>query len=130
MVATLRRFRSIDELVRVVALRRDEVNGAGGDRRAQQLGFDRRSALWQAERAVRPAGELFEGTEETGDRQPADGNRQTEATADGPGKAQRQKRERQNELRQPAAGSRQTENSANHRPPAAGPTRLPRRSSR
>ena len=35
-------------------------DGARRDRRAQQLGMDRRSALWQAERAVRPSGELFE----------------------------------------------------------------------
>ena len=74
MVATLRRFRSIDELVRVVALRRDEVNALAEIGALNSFGFDRRSALWQAERAVRPAGELFEGTEETG-------NRQTQAAA-------------------------------------------------
>ncbi len=66
IVATLRRFRSIDELVRVVALRRDEVNALAEIGALNSFGFDRRSALWQAERAVRPAGELFEGTEATG----------------------------------------------------------------
>src|SRR6185503_3664072 len=29
------------------------------------LGYDRRSALWQAERAVRPSGELFENSQFT-----------------------------------------------------------------
>ena len=78
VAATLRRFRSIDELVRVVALRRDEVNALAEIGALNSFGFDRRSALWQAERAVRPAGELFEGTEENGNRQPADGNPQLE----------------------------------------------------
>jgi error-prone DNA polymerase len=76
VVATRRRFRSIDELVRVVALRRDEVNALAEIGALNSFGFDRRSALWQAERAVRPAGELFEGTEEH--RQPAAGSRQPE----------------------------------------------------
>jgi len=96
-VATLRRFRSIDELVRVVALRRDEVTALAEIGALNSFGFDRRSALWQAERAVRPAGELFEGTEEGGDWQPATGNRQPAADS-------RQTAEE----RQPAAGSRQT----------------------
>jgi error-prone DNA polymerase len=77
VAVTFRRFRSIDELVRVVALRRDEVNALAEIGALNSFGFDRRSALWQAERAVRPAGELFEGTEETGRRQTADGSRQT-----------------------------------------------------
>ncbi len=104
MVATLRRFRSIDELVRVVALRRDEVNALAEIGALNSFGFDRRSALWQAERAVRPAGELFEGTEETGNRQTADGSRQTEEQR----AAGRRQKANGDELRQPAAGSRQT----------------------
>jgi error-prone DNA polymerase len=59
----LRRFRSIDELVRVVGLRRDEVTTLAEIGALNSFGFDRRSALWQAERAVRPAGELFEPVE-------------------------------------------------------------------
>ena len=55
-----RRFRSIDELVRVTGLRRDEVTALAEIGALNSFGFDRRSALWQAERAVRPAGELFE----------------------------------------------------------------------
>jgi error-prone DNA polymerase len=79
VVATLRRFRSIDELVRVVALRRDEVTALAEIGALNSFGFDRRSALWQAERAVRPPGELFEATEDSGYRQPADGSRQPAA---------------------------------------------------
>jgi error-prone DNA polymerase len=60
---TARRFRSIDELVRVVGLRRDEVTMLAEIGALNSLGYDRRSALWQAERAVRPAGELFEGVD-------------------------------------------------------------------
>ena len=59
----LRRFRSIDELVRVVGLRRDEVTTLAEVGALNSFGMDRRSALWQAERAVRPAGELFEEAE-------------------------------------------------------------------
>ena len=58
-----RRFRSIDELVRVVGLRRDEVTVLAEIGALNSFGLDRRSALWQAERAVRPAGELFEPVE-------------------------------------------------------------------
>ena len=58
--APLRRFRSVDELVRVVGLRRDEVTALAEIGALNSFGMDRRSALWQAERAVRPSGELFE----------------------------------------------------------------------
>jgi error-prone DNA polymerase len=64
---TLRRFRSIDELVRVAGLRRDEVTVLAEIGALNSFGMDRRSALWQAERAVRPSGELFEDTEVRGD---------------------------------------------------------------
>jgi error-prone DNA polymerase len=53
-------FRSIDELVRVAGLRRDEITVLAEVGALNSFGHDRRSALWQAERAVRPAGELFE----------------------------------------------------------------------
>ena len=110
MVATLRRFRSIDELVRVVALRRDEVNALAEIGALNSFGFDRRSALWQAERAVRPAGELFEGTDETGNRQTADGSRQTEEARQTAwqGKRQKAKGRTNSGRRQPAAGRRKS----------------------
>jgi error-prone DNA polymerase len=41
-------------------LRRDEVVTLADIGALNAFGFDRRSALWQAERAVRPSGELFE----------------------------------------------------------------------
>ncbi len=55
-----RRFRSIDELVRVTGLHRSEVSALAEIGALNSFGGDRRSALWQAERAVRPPGELFE----------------------------------------------------------------------
>jgi error-prone DNA polymerase len=54
------RFRSIDDLVRRVALRRDEIAMLAEIGALNSLGHDRRSAMWQVERAIRPAGEVFE----------------------------------------------------------------------
>jgi error-prone DNA polymerase len=56
-----RRFRSLDDLVARAGLRRDEVVTLANIGALNAFGYDRRSALWQAERAVRPAGALFEG---------------------------------------------------------------------
>ncbi len=56
------RFRSIDDLVRRVNLRRDEIAMLAEIGALNSLGHDRRSAMWQVERAIRPAGELFEGS--------------------------------------------------------------------
>ena len=54
------RFRSVDDLVRRVNLRRDEVAMLAEIGALNSLGHDRRSAMWQVERAIRPAGEMFE----------------------------------------------------------------------
>ena len=54
------RYRSVDELVRRTGLRRDEMVVLAEIGALNSLGHDRRSALWQVERAVRPAGELYE----------------------------------------------------------------------
>jgi len=54
------RFRSIDDLVRRVNLRRDEIAMLAEIGALNSLGHDRRSAMWQVERAIRPAGELFD----------------------------------------------------------------------
>jgi len=54
------RFASVDDLVARTGLRRDELVTLADIGALNALGYDRRSALWQAERAVRPAGELFE----------------------------------------------------------------------
>ena len=55
-----RRFRSLDDLIARTGLRRDEVVTLADIGALNSFGYDRRSALWQAERAVRPSGELFE----------------------------------------------------------------------
>jgi error-prone DNA polymerase len=54
------RFRSIDHLVAATGLRRDELATLGEIGALSAFGSDRRGALWQIERAVRPAGVLFE----------------------------------------------------------------------
>jgi error-prone DNA polymerase len=55
-----RRFHTIDDLVRRIGLRRDEVTMLAEIGALNSFGLDRRSALWQVERAIRPAGELFD----------------------------------------------------------------------
>jgi error-prone DNA polymerase len=55
-----RRFKSLDKLVVRTGLRRDEVITLADIGALNAFGYDRRSALWQAERAVRPSGELFD----------------------------------------------------------------------
>ena len=48
------------ELIARTGLRRDEVVTLADVGALNAFGYDRRSALWQAERAVRPSGELFD----------------------------------------------------------------------
>jgi error-prone DNA polymerase len=55
----LARFASLDDLVARTGLRRDEVVTLADIGALNSFGYDRRSALWQAEKAVRPAGDLF-----------------------------------------------------------------------
>jgi error-prone DNA polymerase len=57
------RFRSLDDLIARAGLRRDELVTLADVGALNAFGYDRRSALWQAERAIRPSGELF--TEKT-----------------------------------------------------------------
>lgn len=57
---TPRRFTSIDDLTRRIPLRRDEIRVLAEIGALNSFGMDRRSALWQAERVIRPAGELFD----------------------------------------------------------------------
>ncbi len=54
------RFSSLDELIAHASLRRDEVVTLADIGALNTFGYDRRSALWQAERAIRPGGELFD----------------------------------------------------------------------
>jgi error-prone DNA polymerase len=54
------RFSSFDELIARAGLRRDEVVTLADIGALNTFGYDRRSALWQVERAIRPSGELFD----------------------------------------------------------------------
>jgi len=60
------RFDTLDQLIRRCGLRRDEVATLASIGALNAFGFDRRTALWQVEQAVRPAGELFEETVDRG----------------------------------------------------------------
>jgi error-prone DNA polymerase len=92
------RFATLEDLVRRTGIRRDEVTVLAEIGALNAFGLDRRSALWQVERVVRPAGELFESldmlerervsdeasdreTDQTGPRSPATGDRRP-ATGD------------------------------------------------
>ncbi len=53
------RFVSLDDLIARTGVRRDELQTLAAIGALNAFGGDRRSALWQIERAARPAGELF-----------------------------------------------------------------------
>jgi len=55
------RFSSIEELITRTGIRRDELATLAEIGALNAFGHDRRSALWQIERAARPAGDLFRG---------------------------------------------------------------------
>jgi error-prone DNA polymerase len=57
------RFRSIEDVVQRTGLRRDELTTLADIGALNAFTRERRSALWQVERSVRPAGELFTGQE-------------------------------------------------------------------
>jgi len=57
------RFTSIEDVVQRTGLRRDELTTLADIGALNAFTDERRSALWQVERAVRPAGELFAGHE-------------------------------------------------------------------
>jgi error-prone DNA polymerase len=71
------RFSSIDDLAACTGLRPDELRTLADIGALAPFGGDRRTALWQAERAVRPAGPLFEG-----DGSQGDGSRSVENSGD------------------------------------------------
>jgi error-prone DNA polymerase len=66
------RFASIEDLVRRTGLRRDELMTLADIGALNAFTNERRSALWQVERAVRPTGELFRDLE-SGGRDPGFG---------------------------------------------------------
>jgi error-prone DNA polymerase len=57
------RFASIEQMVQRTGLRRDELTTLADIGALNAFTNERRSALWQVERAVRPAGEMFESVE-------------------------------------------------------------------
>jgi error-prone DNA polymerase len=61
-----RKFASADDLIRKTGLRRDELSVLAEVGALAAFGCDRRAALWQIEKAVRPEGEMFEGTKDEG----------------------------------------------------------------
>jgi error-prone DNA polymerase len=65
-VPVRRRFATLDDFVRRIGPRRDEVTTLAEIGALNSFGLDRRSALWQVERVVRPVGELFEAAEMLG----------------------------------------------------------------
>lgn len=52
-------YASIEDLIARTALRRDELATLAEIGALNALGYDRRSAQWQIERAIRPAGDLY-----------------------------------------------------------------------
>ena len=64
-----RRFRSLERLIAVAGIRRDELATLAEIGALNAFGYDRRTALWQMERAARPPGALF--SEESTDAAPA-----------------------------------------------------------
>ncbi len=63
------RFRSVDDLVARTGVNREELSVLAEIGALNAFGHTRREALWQVERAVRPAGELYEegvGSRESG----------------------------------------------------------------
>jgi error-prone DNA polymerase len=82
------RFSSIEDVVRRVGLRRDEVATLAEIGALNAFTHERRSALWQVEQAVRPAGALFEDDAREAERPDpygvADGDEASAVRARGP----------------------------------------------
>jgi len=53
------RFASVDDLVSRTGIRREELQTLADIGAFASFGYERREALWQIEKAIRPAGELF-----------------------------------------------------------------------
>ena len=68
------RFGSLDDFIARTGVRRDELATLAEIGALNAFGYDRRTALWQIERAVKKEGELFKNS--GGKRQKAEGERQ------------------------------------------------------
>jgi error-prone DNA polymerase len=76
-----RAFASLQDFVDRTGLRRDEQRNLAEVGALNAFGLTRRSALWQVERAGRPRGELFRGSEGTGLEEPAAAEQDTRDSA-------------------------------------------------
>jgi error-prone DNA polymerase len=74
------RFASLDDFVAKTAIRRDELATLAEIGALNSFGYDRRSALWQIEKVIRPAGQLFQE-----DRGGTAGSEMPEWASAGPG---------------------------------------------
>ena len=63
-LAARRPYASIEQLIAATGIHRDELATLAGIGALNAFGYDRRGALWQIERAIRPRGELFEQEED------------------------------------------------------------------
>jgi error-prone DNA polymerase len=68
-LCSLGRFTSIEQVVQRTGLRRDELMTLADIGALNTFTNERRSALWQVERAVRPAGELFQSPDQNEERE-------------------------------------------------------------
>ena len=57
------RFKSVDDVATRTGIRREELQTLADIGAFASFGYERREALWQVEKAIRPAGELFQGVE-------------------------------------------------------------------
>jgi error-prone DNA polymerase len=73
--APARKFSSVEDLIRKTGVRRNELAVLAEIGALASFGYDRRAALWQIEKAVRPEGELFEMTNDEGRRTNDEGRR-------------------------------------------------------
>jgi error-prone DNA polymerase len=62
------RFRSVDDLVARTGVNREESSVLAEIGALNAFGFTRREALWQVERAIKPAGEMYSNLEAEGGR--------------------------------------------------------------
>ena len=63
-LAARRPYASIEQIIAATGIHRDELATLAGIGALNAFGYDRRGALWQIERAIRPRGELFEREED------------------------------------------------------------------
>jgi error-prone DNA polymerase len=68
------RFASLERFIAASGVRRDELATLAEIGALNAFGYDRRTALWQIERAIRPVGDLYQRD----DRSPADAERAAE----------------------------------------------------